>query len=315
MARTKVLFFYPSYVEEYKALLEKNVPQAEFLICTSREELEKHAPAAEIALVGMTFPQDVFQRMPRLKWIQLMAAGVDRYVQNAEHFRHIPVCRITGAFGKYMAEYVLAYVLYYCQDIPRVLRSQKARKWDPYRMEFVHQKTLGVMGLGHIGRVVAQRAGGMGMRVVSWDMAPTDVPFVERQFLPPELPGFLKEADFVVLTLPATPATKDLVGRAFFQAMQRTAYLINICRGAVLDEEALVEALRSGQIAGAVLDVMKEEPLPPESPLWDCPNLIVTPHISGPSLPADMVEIFRENFRRFVEKEPLIGLIDFTRGF
>jgi glyoxylate/hydroxypyruvate reductase A len=315
MRKKKVLFFYPRFVEEYKALLEKNIPEADFMICTNREDMEKYAPEAEIALVGMTFPQDVFKGMPKLEWIQALAAGVESYVQNAEKFKHIPVCRITGAFGKYMAEYVLAYVLYFCQNIPRVLKAQREKKWDPFRMEFIHKKTLGVMGLGHIGKVVAQKAKNAGMRVVSWDMALTDAPFVERQFGSQEMPGFLKEADFVVLTLPVTPATKNLVGRDFFKAMKKSAYLINICRGAIVDENALVEALTSGQIAGAVIDAMKEEPLPKESPLWDCPNLIVTSHISGPSLPEDMVEIFKENFQRFLRKEPLIGLIDFSRGF
>jgi glyoxylate/hydroxypyruvate reductase A len=214
-----------------------------------------------------------------------------------------------------MAEYVLAYVLYFCQDISRALKAQREKRWDPYRMEFIHQKTLGVMGLGHIGKAVAQKANAAGMRVVSWDMAPAEAPFVERQYGPSEMPAFLKEADFVVLTLPATPATRNLVGRDFFRDMKKTAYLINICRGAIVDEDALMEALRSGQIAGAVIDAMKEEPLPEKSPLWDCPNLIVTAHISGPSLPADMVEIFKENFRRFMNQEPLIGLIDFSRGF
>jgi len=315
MAKKKVLFFYPRFVEEYKALLEKNIPEAEFMICTNREEMEKYAPEAEIALVGMTFPQDLFKRMPKLEWVQALAAGVESYIQNAEQFKRIPVCRITGAFGKYMAEYVLAYVLYFCQNIPRVLKAQREKKWDPFRMEFIHQKTLGVMGLGHIGKEVAQKARAAGMRVVSWDMARADAPYVERQFGSREMRDFLKETDFVVLTLPATPATKNLAGRDFFKAMKKTAYLINICRGAIVDENTLVEALRSGQIAGAVIDAMKEEPLPKESPLWDCPNLIVTAHISGPSLPEDMVEIFKENFRRFIRKEPLLGLIDFSRGF
>jgi len=315
MAKKKVLFFYPRFVEEYKALLEKNIPEAEFMICTNREEMEKYAPEAEIALVGMTFPQDLFKRMPKLEWVQALAAGVESYIQNAEQFKRIPVCRITGAFGKYMAEYVLAYVLYFCQNIPRVLKAQREKKWDPFRMEFIHQKTLGVMGLGHIGKEVAQKARAAGMRVVSWYMARADAPYVERQFGSREMRDFLKETDFVVLTLPATPATKNLAGRDFFKAMKKTAYLINICRGAIVDENTLVEALRSGQIAGAVIDAMKEEPLPKENPLWDCPNLIVTAHISGPSLPEDMVEIFKENFRRFLRKEPLLGLIDFSRGF
>jgi phosphoglycerate dehydrogenase-like enzyme len=315
MARKKVLFFYPRFIEEYRALLEKEIPEAEFFICTTREEMEKYAPEAEIALVGMTFPQELFRKMPRLEWVQALAAGVESYIQNAEQFRNIPVCRIAGAFGKYMAEYVLAYVLHFCQNIPRALKAQREKRWDPFRMEFIHQKTLGVVGLGHIGKEVARKARDAGMRVVSWDMARAEAPFVERQFGSPELADFLKEADFAVLALPVTPATKNLADRDFFKTMKRTAYLINICRGALVDEEALLEALKSGQIAGAVLDAFKEEPLPENSPLWDCPNLILTAHISGPSLPADMVAIFKENFRRFLRKEPLVGLIDFSRGF
>jgi phosphoglycerate dehydrogenase-like enzyme len=154
MAKKKVLFFYPRFVEEYKALLEKEVPEAEFMICTNREEMERYAPEAEIALVGMTFPQDLFKKMVKLEWIQALAAGVESYIQNAEQFKRIPVCRITGAFGKYMAEYVLAYVLYFCQDIPRALKAQREKRWDPFRMEFIHQKTLGGHGPG------AHRQGG-----------------------------------------------------------------------------------------------------------------------------------------------------------
>jgi glyoxylate/hydroxypyruvate reductase A len=315
MKKKKVLFFYPRYVEEYKALLEKNIPEADFLICTNREEMEKAAPEAEIALVGMTFPLDIFKKMPRLEWIQVMAAGVEGYFKNAEQFKSIPVCRVTGAFGKYMAEYVLAYALCVCQDIPRVLRAQKEKRWDPFRMEFIQQKTLGVMGLGHIGQVVAQKARDAGMRVISWDMAKAEASYVQHQFGADEMPAFLKEADFVVLTLPVTASTRNLANRDFFRAMKKTACLINICRGAIVDENALVEALTSGQIAGAVIDVMKEEPLPPESPLWECPHLILTPHISGPSLPEDMVEFFKANFRRFLRKEPLVGRLDFSRGF
>jgi phosphoglycerate dehydrogenase-like enzyme len=138
---------------------------------------------------------------------------------------------------------------------------------------------------------------------------------VDRQYSAPELRDFLKEPDFIVVTLPATPETASLITRENFRAMKKTAYFINISRGANVDEEALVEALKTNTIAGAVLDVMKQEPPPPESPLWDCPNLIMSAHISGPNLPEEMVEIFKENFRRYLKKEPLIGLINFERGF
>jgi phosphoglycerate dehydrogenase-like enzyme len=313
--KKKVLFFYPRFIDRYKELLEKNVPEAVLLICRNREEIERYAPQAEIALVGMMFPQDLFKKMPHLEWVQVMAAGVESFIQNADQFKNIPVCRVPGVFGKYMAEYVLAYVLYFSQDIPRVLKAQKEKRWDPFLMEFVHQKTMGIMGLGHIGSVVAQKAKGIGMRVVSWDLFKKDVTFVDHQYGAKEMGDFFGEADFVVLTLPATPATINLINRDAFKAMKKTAYLINICRGALVDEKALIEALKANEIAGAVIDVMKEEPPPPQSELWDCPNLILSAHISGPSLPEDMVEFFKENFQRHLRRKSLLGLVDFKRGF
>jgi phosphoglycerate dehydrogenase-like enzyme len=315
MARVKVLVFYPRYSEVYRELLEKQIPEADFLICRNREEVEEHASEVEIAFVPRNFPQDLFAKMTRLKWIQVMAAGVENYVQNAARFKEIPVCRIVGVFGKFMAEYVLGYILYLNQNIPRVLQAMSERKWDPFLPEFIHRKTVGIMGLGSIGGVIAQKAKGMEMRVVSWDMAKKTAPFVDRQYEAHEMKNFLQEADYVVLSLPATPETVNLVNHELLGAMKKTAHLINICRGALVDERALVDALKRKEIAGAVLDVVKEEPLPPASELWDCPNLIITPHICGPSLPEDMVECFKENFRRYLSKEPLLGCIDFEKGF
>jgi glyoxylate/hydroxypyruvate reductase A len=313
--RKKVLVFVPESLDVYKALLEKHVPEAELLLCQNREQAEEYASHAEIALVDMSFPQDVFKQMPKLKWVQVMAAGVENFIQNAEQFKNIHVCRVLGVFGKYMAEYVLAYVLYFSQNISRVIEAQKERRWDPFHMEFIHRKTMGVLGLGYIGSEVAQKAKALGMRTISWDMVNKNVTFVDRQFGAGEMKEFLKEADFVVSTLPATPQSNNLLNREAFKAMKKTVYFINISRGAIVDEEALVEALKTRTISGAVLDVMKQEPPSPESPLWDCPNLIMSAHISGPSLPEDMVGIFKENFHRYLNEEPLHGLINFERGF
>jgi glyoxylate/hydroxypyruvate reductase A len=296
-------------------LLEKRVPEAELFICQEPWEVKKWSPEAEIAFVPRNFPQELFKEMPKLKWVQVMAAGIENFIQNADQFRDIPVCRIVGAFEKFMVEYALGYILYLSQDISRVLRAQAEKKWDPFLVEFIHRKTMGIMGLGTIGSFVAERAKAMGMRVISWDMVQRELPFVDRQYGTDQMDSFLGEADYVLLTLPATPQTTNLINRSVFKAMKKTAYLINICRGAVVDEPALVEALKGKEIAGAILDVVKEEPLPPQSELWDCPNLILSPHISGPSLPEDMVEVFRENFRRYVNKEPLLGQVDFERGF
>jgi len=313
--KKRVLFFNPQDIEVYKALLEKHVPEAEVFVCQNREEAEKYASQAEIALVEMSFPQDLFKKMPKLEWVQVMAAGVDKFTRNAEQFKNISVCRVLGVFGKYMAEYALAYVFYFSQDISRVIKAQSEKRWDFFVPQFVHRKALGIMGLGNMGTAVAQKAKSIGMRVVSWDMVKKDVGIVDRQYGPSELRDFLKEPDFLVVTLPSTPETANFVNRETFRAMKKTAFFINISRGAIVDEEALIEALKTNTIAGAVLDVMKQEPLPPESPLWDCPNLILSAHISGPNLPEEMVEVFKENFHRYLKKEPLLGLINFERGF
>lgn len=231
MAKKKVLVFYPRYSDTYKELLEKNIPEAEFIICQNREELEKRAPEAEIAFVPRNFPQEVFKKMPKLEWVQVLAAGVENYIQNAKQFKNIPVCRIVGVFGKYMAEYVMAYLLYLNQNIVRVVKGQAERKWNPFLMEFIHRKILGVMGLGFIGTSIAEKAKGMGMRVISWDLVKKNAPMVDRQYGAHEMKVFLGEADYVLLTLPATPQTVRLVNRDVFKAMKKTAYLINICQG------------------------------------------------------------------------------------
>jgi glyoxylate/hydroxypyruvate reductase A len=311
----KVLVYYPKFLEVYQALLEKTIPEAQYLICRDRADMERFAPEAEVAFVGNTFPQELFAKMPRLEWVQVMAAGVESFFKNAAQFRNIPVCRVLGGYGKYMAEYVFAYLFFLSQDIRRVAAAQRDRRWDPFVPEFLFQKTFGIMGLGNIGMVVAEKAKALGMRVISWDVVEKQAACVDRQYGADALPDFLAAADAVVLSLPVTPATTNMIDRRVFSAMKQTAVLVNICRGAVVNEEDLVQALQTRQIAGAVIDVTKEEPLPPESPLWDCPNLIVSPHLSGPSLPEDMVAVFAENFRRHLRGEPLVGVIDFARGY
>jgi phosphoglycerate dehydrogenase-like enzyme len=316
MVKKKVLVFHSQYADLYRELLENGVPEAELFVCRNPEEVERWSPDVEIAFVSRNFPQGLFKKMPKLKWVQVMAAGVENFIENAEQFRNIPVCRIVGTFGKYMVEYVLAYILYLNQDIRRVLKAQGEKRWDPFLVEFIHKKTIGIMGLGTIGSFVAEKAKGMGLRVITWgNMVHREIPVVDHQFKADQMKEFLGEADYVLLTLPATPQTANLIDQSVFKAMKKTAYLINICRGAVVDEPALVKALKEKEIAGAILDVVKEEPLPPQSELWDCPNLILSPHISGPSLPEDMVEVFKENFRRYVHKEPVLGQVHFERGY
>ena len=261
MVKKKVLVFHSRYADRYRELLEKDMPEAELFVCRDPEEVEKWGSEIEIAFVPRNFPQGLFKKMPRLKWVQVMAAGIENFIGNAEQFKNIPVCRIVGAFGKYMVEYVFAYILYLSQDIRRVLKAQSEKRWDPFLVEFIHRKTIGIMGLGTIGSFVAAKAKAMGMRVIAWDMVHGEIPVVDHQYKADQMKEFLGEADYVLLTLPATPKTANLIDQSVFKAMKNTAFLINICRGAVVDESALVEALKGKEIAGAILDVVKEEPL------------------------------------------------------
>lgn len=315
MVEKNVLVYSKKYLNFYEDLLERELPEARLLICDNDKEIEKYGMEAEIAFVDHNFPLELFKKMPRLKWIQVMAAGVENYFKNAKQFKDIMVCRIIGVHGRYMAEYVLAYVLYFCQNIGQVLKAQGERRWAPFLPEYLHKKTIGIMGLGFIGTIVAEKAKHMGMRVISWDLLEIEKPFLDQQYKANEMVDFLKEADFVVLTLPVTPKTVNIINRDVFRVMKKTSCLINIARGAIVDEKALVEALQSGAIASAVIDVYKQYPLPPESELWNCPNLILTPYISGPALPEDMVEFFKLNFQNYLRGEALMGVLNFDRGF
>jgi phosphoglycerate dehydrogenase-like enzyme len=315
MHMKKVLVYHAKEVEEYKRLMEKDFPEADLFFCSSPSDVEKNGPEAEIAFVPHDFPQHLFKFMPRVRWVQAMAAGVEHFVRRLEQVQDITLTKMVAVDAVYMAEYVMAYILFFSQEIARILKAQRAKLWEPYPMEFIHNKTCGIMGLGAIGVVIAEKAKAMGMRVVSWDLSRKDAPFVDKQYMAQDLSNFLRESDYVVVVLPVTPATVNLIDMSVLEGMQKGSYLINVCRGEVVDETALVRALRTGMIAGAVLDVFKEEPLPPESELWDCPNLILTPHISGAALPPDMVNFFKDNFLRYLGDEPLEGVVDFDLGF
>lgn len=315
MSHEKILVYHDRDIEKYERLMSKLLPETQVLSCYNRNTIETFGSEAEIAFVPYDFPQDLFRALPKLKWIQIMAAGVEHFVKNADQFKEIIVTRMIGVDAKYMAEYVLAYMLYFCQRIDQIFDAQKEKNWEPFIPDYIHRKTCGIMGLGAIGSIVARKIKSMGMRLVSWDLEKKIAPFVDYQYLKDELNDFLEESDFVVVALPATPKTFNLIDGDVFKSMKNDAFLINICRGELVDERALLAALKHGDIAGAVIDVTKQEPLPEDNPLWECPNLIITPHISGIGLPEDMVAFFRDNFQRYIKTEPLLGVVDLKRGF
>ncbi|HYE91681.1 MAG TPA: D-2-hydroxyacid dehydrogenase, partial [Terriglobales bacterium] len=229
---------------------------------------------------------------------------------------HVVVTRVPGIFGPWMAEYVLGWCTFVTQRVETYRTAQRERRWDdrviPRRLR---GDTLLIVGLGDIGRAVARTARAVGLRVLGVSRRAAAVSGVERVYRTRELRRALAAADWVVLTVPLTAATRGLLGAPELAAMKPTAWLLNVARGAVVDEAALVDALRRRAIGGAVLDVFTTEPLPAAHPLWELENAVITPHISGPSTPDEIAPVFADNLARFLAGRRLRHVVDRTRGY
>jgi phosphoglycerate dehydrogenase-like enzyme len=272
-------------------------------------------------------PQDVAERAPNLRWIALPSAGADRVVRAGLVRPGGPV--VTTASGVHaipIAEYVFAMLLMWVRNWPAIVEAQSKRTWARYatweglRGRELHESTLGIVGLGAIGRQIARLGRYFGMRVVatrrSASPGATD-PDVDELVPLAELSHLLASSDFVVIAVPSTPQTHHLIAAEQLRAMKRTSVLVNVARGDIVDEHALVAALRASDIAGAALDVFETEPLPAESPLWALPNVIVAPHLAGSTdaYSRRFTDLFLENLHRYRAGEPLLNVVDAARGY
>jgi len=285
-------------------------------VASTPAEAETVVDRVEI-IAGWGFPSGLLARAGRLRWFHKLAAGVDDVVLSGALPAGVILTRTDGrVFAGRMAEYVLAYILAFCQGIRRCLAQQQTHKWEPFLTRLAAGSTVGVAGVGDIGREVARKAAALGMRVVGWRRSPGPVEGIEKMYFgPDQFHAFLGEADFVVVVLPLTAATRGLFDAAAFAAMRPGAYLINVGRGPIVDEQALLDALRSGRLAGAALDVFAEEPLPPSHPLWDMENVFVTPHLSGLALPEEVCQPFLDNLDRYLRGKPLDKQVALEQGY
>ena len=244
-----------------------------------------------------------------------MNAGVEELVAAGEIPPSVTITRVIEQFGKPIAEYVFAEYLAHVRELERTRTGQRERRWDHFVAGTLEGKTLGVAGLGSIGREIVRKGRAFDMRVFGSSRTGVAAGIVDRHFGPDEWPEFAAAVDVLVLTLPRTAETEGVIGRSVLGAMRPNAVLINVGRGALLDEDALVEFVRAGRIGGAILDVFQHEPLPADSPLWSTPNIIVTPHISGPSTVDGVSQFFLANVQRYLAGEPLQGVVDRARGY
>jgi phosphoglycerate dehydrogenase-like enzyme len=251
--------------------------------------------------------------MPAVEWVQSTWAGVKPLV--ALDKRDYLLTGVKDVFGPQMAEYVLAYLLAHEVRLLRRLDEQRARNWWAGESGTLAGKCLGIMGAGSIGRAIASRARTFDVSVLGLSRSGTERAEFDSVYPLSHLAEFLTKLDYLVSVLPDTPATDRLLNAETLALLPPHALFVNVGRANVVDTDALVEALRRGSLAGAVLDVFDEEPVPGDSPLWDTPNLLMTAHMAAISHPGLIAPIFLENYRRFLSGRDLLYVIDFDRGY
>lgn len=310
-----------------------------------RLHIERHFPNvpdsawadAEVLYTGNRLPDPT--QVPRLRWIQFMSAGLDHSIDKpVVQAEDIEITSASGIHATQMAEFCLAMMLAFTYNLPKMLELQGRVEWPKDRYQYftprpLRDQTVGIVGYGSIGRELARQAQALGMIVLATkrNLLQTleDTDYVEpglgdpqadipARIYPPEaLASMAQMCDFLVVTVPLTASTRHMVNEDVLKAMKRTAVLINVGRGSVIDEPALISALAAGTIAGAGLDVFEEEPLPATSPLWNMDNVIIAPHVSGNSARYDekAAALFAENLQRYLENRPLLNKLERQRGY
>lgn len=321
--------------EPYLTTLRSTFPEVDFPICATPEELAAAIGAADALIGGGALDAALLDAAPRLRWVQLPVAGVDGMDTAPLVARGIMVTTFSGVTAPNIAEHVMMLMFAFARNLRLLLGQQEKHIWrdgagpgDPRQRAAsrtlfppvfeLEGQTLGVVGLGAIGDALARKAHGVGMRVIATRRRGGETPaHLERLYAPAELDTLLAEADHVALCLPLTAESRGLIGARELGLMRPTAYLYNTGRGKLVDQDALIAALRSGTIAGAGLDVTTPEPLPADSPLWDLPNVLMTAHTSGatPRHWERGLALISENVRRFLAGEPLRNRFDPAAGY
>jgi phosphoglycerate dehydrogenase-like enzyme len=277
---------------------------------------------ADVFYTGRALPAPA--AVPNLKWVQSHSAGVDHMMDDPLFAGGgVQLTTASGVHGTNIGEYIVMMMLALAHRLPVAFGMMQQRRWSHDRPSFLPMElrgaTVGLVGYGAIARYTARLCHAFGMRVLALrrrapgNAQEAGVSFYQRD----QLHAMLGECDFVVLTAPLTPDTRHMIDAAALLACKPSAFLVNISRGGLVDEEALVVALRAGQLAGAALDVFEREPLPDDSPLWRMDNVIMTPHIAGttPNYERRAADLFAENLGRFIAGQPLINQVDFARGY
>lgn len=300
---------------------------ANIVVGNDTATLERHAPEAEIILYsGLTgrtvkFPE-VWHHAKNVKWVHSLSAGVEKLLFPGLIESPVPLTNAKGVFKRSLAEFAVLGMLYFYKRVRRLVESQRTHRWDNFMVEWLPGKTMGVVGYGEIGQECAKLARTLGVKIYAIRRKPElshNDPVLDGVFGPAQLFEMLGQVDVVLAAAPLTPETKHMLSDAAFAAMKPSAIVINVGRGPVIDESALVRALQQQQIAGAALDVFETEPLAADSPLWDMENVLISPHCTDRTQNPDWLDLtmqcFLDNFQRYVHGEPLLNLVDKRAGY
>jgi phosphoglycerate dehydrogenase-like enzyme len=280
------------------------------------------AEARVVLFAGPLGPvfQQIYPDLRRAEWLHCLSAGLDTVLTPEMVEIPIPLTNSRGVFARSLSEFALAGMLHFAKDLSRMRQAQRAHLWEPYDIDELHGSVLGIVGYGEIGRCTAERAKPFGMKIHALrrrpELAAAD-PLVDRVYPVDELDALLAAADYLLVSAPLTAETRGMLGRPQLARMKSNAVLINLGRGPVVMEEALVEALSQKQIRGAVLDVFDVEPLPSGHPFYDLDNVLLSPHCADHTLTwmEEAMELFVENFELFIAGRPLKNVTDKRSGY
>lgn len=285
--------------------------------CVKREEKPPEDLIPRVEVLAGWKPGGLLGRMPKLRWIQAMTAGVEAWIDAPGLRDDVALCCARGSHRHSMSENILGALFHLTKPYMAVALDQKQSRWTRRQSKLLAGQTLGILGLGAIGQELALKAAALNMHVIGTKRSPAPVEGVEEVYAGDETDEVLHQSDFVVLLMPATAVTDNFINTARLKAMKPTAWLLNFARGSLVADDDLIAAVKNKTIAGAVLDVFREEPLPATHPFWTTENILVLPHIGGghAGRGAVVAEIFAENARRFLAGEPFATEVDRARGY
>lgn len=313
--RVLLLMTQPELIRsQYLAGFRERFPDLKVDLVEHHSKVEPYIRTADVLMAyGTVMADHVLQKAPKLKWIHALTTGTDG-IDNLPSLRpEVLLTSTRGIHGAPMSEAALTAMLALSRDLPRAIRNRERRAWERWPARLLEGKTVGIFGVGLIGGALAPKCKALGMNVVGVDPVRTSAPGVDRMVPWEQAVKVAGELDFIVLFIPSSSGNRGIIGADLFGAMKPSSYLINLGRGDVLDEDALVVALNDKRIAGAALDVFREEPLPAEHPLWALDNVLITPHLGGAfdEYPRRAFPIIEENMRRFLagDTQNMINLV------